>query len=366
MSNFILPKVIAAESLRILTNELVVGNMVYRGDTSAFTAVKQGDTVTIRKPASFEVKEFTGTTEPQGINEGSTSITLEKHFDTTIEITSKEMTLELNDFAEQVIKPVMLQFAETIDSYLCSKYAEVNDIIGSGTASIDSLVDVDTKLMEKRVPAAGRAGLVGPVTKGRILKLQDLYRADARGDAGTALRTASMGEIFGVDYFAAQGVKRHEPGNPGAGAKADGAKGATQVAISGGTAGGTFKRGDVITFAGGTETYSVLKDVTLSGAGAGILDLNRELERAVSAAAVSVAAAHYGNLVGNFRGLSLAVVPLALPIAGSADAAIVNYNGLAIRVVRDYDSQHKMNTISFDALLGAKVTDPRLLARYNG
>jgi len=46
-------------------------------------------------------------------------------------------------------------------------------------------------------------------------------------------------------------------------------------------------------------------------------------------------------------------------------AAALNWNGLSIRVVRGYDINSKKNIISFDTLVGAKVTDPRLLVRFD-
>lgn len=53
------PDVIARESLLILSNNLVAANLVHRGETSDFTGAKVGDSLTIRKPASFTVDEFT-------------------------------------------------------------------------------------------------------------------------------------------------------------------------------------------------------------------------------------------------------------------------------------------------------------------
>jgi len=137
------------------------------------------------------------------------------------------------------------------------------------------------------------------------------------------------------------------------------------VSIASGGAAGTFKKGDIVSFAGGTETYTVTDNLTLNGSGAGVLGVYPAVARALTNAAVTVKSTHYANIAGNFRGLSLVSVPLEMPME-SMGAAQVNWSGLNIRVVYDYDVVHKKNIISFDCLVGAKVTDPRLLVRFAG
>lgn len=204
-NSFILPSVVAREALMILSNNLVVGNLVYRGYQPEFAGSKKGDTITIRKPASFRVDEFETAIDPQGIQEGSTTLKLEKHFDMSFELSTKQLTLELNDFSEQVIKPAMVNFAEHIDAYLHSKYVELNEIEGDGTVNaITDVIGLDRKLMELKVPMAGRTAIVGPVTKSRLLGLEAFHRADIRGAAALpALTEASMGRVMGFDWYGA-------------------------------------------------------------------------------------------------------------------------------------------------------------------
>jgi len=292
---------------------------------------------------------------------------LDKHFDMSFELTTKQLTLELNDFSEQVIRPAMVDFAEHIDQYLYGKYVEVNNVEGDGTVNtIQDVIGLDRKLMEQKVPMGGRVAVVGPVTKSRLLGLEQFHRADIRGAAAIpALTEASMGRVLGFDWYGAQAVKYHTAGVPGGTPVATANAGDTVVPVSAGGAAGTFKKGDIVSFAGGDETYTVLADVTLSGAGAGNITVSPALTRAISGAAITVKASHYANLAGNFRGLSMVSVPLEMPMEAMG-AAQVNWSGLNIRVVYDYDVQTKKNIISFDCLVGAKVTDPRLLTRFAG
>ena len=71
MANTLLtPDVIASQALATLYESTVMLPLVYTDVSADFTAAKVGDTVTIRKPATFTANEFTrgsGTGEPQGI-----------------------------------------------------------------------------------------------------------------------------------------------------------------------------------------------------------------------------------------------------------------------------------------------------------
>ena len=52
-NTFLTPSVIGREALMILENNLVATSLFNRGQTSTFTGAKVGDTISIRKPASF-------------------------------------------------------------------------------------------------------------------------------------------------------------------------------------------------------------------------------------------------------------------------------------------------------------------------
>lgn len=56
--------------------------------------------------------------------------------------------------------------------------------------------------------------------------------------------------------------------------------------------------------------------------------------------------------------------PLALPEGVKAE--IINYKGLAVRVVYTYDAQYKTNVLDFDILYGVKTQDASLAVLLNG
>ena len=56
--------------------------------------------------------------------------------------------------------------------------------------------------------------------------------------------------------------------------------------------------------------------------------------------------------------------PLELPM-GAAKAAIASADGLAVRVVFDYDASTKTDKVSFDILYGIKELDTSLLVDFS-
>lgn len=92
-NTFITPSIVAREALMLLENNLVAAGLAHRAHTQEFLGTKVGDTITIRGPATFEAQEFTSTTTTQEIKESSTTLQLEKHFDITVGVSSREWTL---------------------------------------------------------------------------------------------------------------------------------------------------------------------------------------------------------------------------------------------------------------------------------
>jgi len=373
-NNFITPSVVARTTLMLLRNNMVAANLFHRGHTQEFTGAKVGDTVTVSGPATFEAKEFAGSTVTQDIDENGVSLVLEKHFDVTVGVTSKEWTLELDKFAFRVIRPAALALAEAVDKYILGKAVEVANHVGTAGSPPDTLAkvtEIGEQLDINKVPMDGRFGIVNPTAKAKFLQIPEATQADKRGDAGTALRKASMGEFLGLDWFMGQNVYSHTAGTASADSPlaVNGAVAEDAVIMNADSATGTntLVAGDVFTVAGAPGHYRVTANIAAStGAFTGIA-----FEPAAPAggfadnAAITVIGNHVANLAGHGDGLTAAIVPLELP-RGAANAEYIGDEGLGIRVVYDYDSDSKKDTISFDLLCGAKAQQPELLTRVLG
>ena len=159
MANTILtPDIIAREALMVLRNNAVMAKLVHRDYSNEFVS-GVGDTITVRKPATFEAKEFKGTIEVQDATESGISVKMDKHLDVSFAVTSKEMTMDIENFSQQLLVPAMQAFNDKVDSYLLGLYKDITATVGDGATlptAIDPIVDAGALLNQAKAPTADR------------------------------------------------------------------------------------------------------------------------------------------------------------------------------------------------------------------
>lgn len=205
MANTILtPDIIAREALMVLRNNAVMANLVHRDYSDEFVA-GVGDTITIRKPASFAAKEFGGEIEVQNATETGIPVVMDKHLDVSFSVSAKELTLDIADFSAQFLVPAMQAFQDKIDSYLLN--LAKTDITNKHTATDNTQEDVvDTRafLTKGAAPLTDRRFVYNSDTETKLLKTDLFVSAEKVGDEGTALREASLGRKYGMDFYVDQ------------------------------------------------------------------------------------------------------------------------------------------------------------------
>lgn len=205
MANTILtPSIIAKEALMVLRNNAVMANLVYRDYENEFASV--GDTVTIRKPATFEAKEYTNTIEIQDAKETGIAVKMDKLLDVSFAVTSKQMTLDISEFSEQFLVPAMQAFADKIDKYLINLESSVTNRVNATSAKAD-MIAARKFLTNAAAPLANRNYVYNADTEADLLATDLFVNAGAVGDEGTALREASLGRKFGMDCFVDQNIE---------------------------------------------------------------------------------------------------------------------------------------------------------------
>lgn len=352
----------------------VMAGLVHRDYSGEFVA-GVGDTVTIRKPATFEAKEFNRTNgiDIQDAAEGGVTVRLDKLLDVSFEVTSEQLTMDIANFSSQLLQPAMQSFAQKIDLYLLGLYKDVPDAVGTaGTtpAAISAITDARQRLNENLVPFAQRRLVIDPAAENAFLQLSTFHEADKVGDDGTALREASLGRKFGFDIYTDQNVCSHTSGTLAAGTgkpkvKTAAVRGADTLTLTATALTGTVAVGDVFTIGG--ENYVATAEATAAGNEVQI-SLAPALKADVAAnTEVTLTGKHAANLAFHRNAFALVTRPLALPNGlGSEQKAIVNYDGFGLRVIYDYNSQYKKDVISIDMLCGVKTLDSRLACRLMG
>lgn len=211
MSNTILtPDIIAREALMVLRNNAVMANLVYR-DYSADFVGAVGDTITVRKPATFVANEYNGSINVQDATESGVAVKMDKHLDVSFAVTSKQMTMDIADFSKQLLVPAMQAFADKVDKYLLALEAEATarHAHSSGAIAPADMIAARKFLTENAAPMADRRFVVGATAEADLLSNELFVSAEKVGDAGTALREASLGRKFGMDIYVDQNIAKN-------------------------------------------------------------------------------------------------------------------------------------------------------------
>lgn len=364
-NTFLTPNIIANEALMVLENNLVMAGLVHRDYSKEFVNV--GDTITIRKPAKFVAKNFTGETSAQNATEGKTEIKLDRWRDVTVNVGSKELTLDIKSFSEQVATPAMQAIAQAIDRDILAVGVQNAGKTINGTDNATDLKDIASvsKALDLiAAPVQNRRLVMHPTHKYRYLTTDNLSKVSYAGDSA-ALRAAELGAIYGLDTYMSQNVPDTlaETAGTATAYKVTGEAGKQEVALSDVTpTAGTLKKGDGFIVDG--YMYRVVEDVTAASGAAAKVVLDQPIHKTLAAEAAMPVKAP--NSLGFHRnGLALVTRQLELPM-GAAKAAIASANGLAVRVVFGYDVTTKTDTVSFDVLYGIKAINTDLITKLVG
>lgn len=358
------PSIIAKEALMALENQLVFAGLVYRAYDKEFRKV--GDTITVRKPATFTAEKFvraSGLTI-QNISEGSVSVKLDNLVDVSFELTAEQMALDIVSLSEQVIAPAMRAHAQYLDLllaglYVNSPYYEPADGTDEAT-KLAEIAALQKILNDNKAPAGGRVCVLSPARHAAYIVLDPFLHAEKRGDTD-GLKNANLGRIFGMDFYMDQNIVTHTKGTITAAATATtGVTDTKKIKLIEDTK--TVVIGDIISVTG-KKTYVLLEacaDLTASGVE---LKCYPTCEAGLSANALTIVdTGGANNIAFHKNAFALVTAPL-LPPMGGAKAAVENYKGLSCRVVYGYNMDKKVDTVSIDMLVGVKTLTEELACR---
>jgi hypothetical protein len=394
--------VIAKEALMQLDNNLVAAKLVHRAHESDFGSAmngyEAGDAISIRRPTDFTVRDG-ATASNQDVVEGKVTLTVDKQKGIDFGFTSKELTLDIKELSERVIKPAMVQLANQVDLDVLNLYKQVPNWAGTAGQVINSFGDFakGPELLDQfAVPQEGRAAVLSPGDHWALLGNQTgLYIQDA---ARGAYRQGSLGMIGGVDTYMSQNVPAHTVGADASGTVGasvttstityEAVKDTMQQTIT--TSSVDLNPGDVFTIADVNAVNPVTKAdlgfakqfTVVSYAGnslvfypamiwtgafqnvqvkAGVTDLNTKAITAVGTQATS----YRQNMVFHKNAFALAMVPMIEP-PGAVQVSRQSYKGTSVRLIPTYDGTNDRSNFRLDVLYGVKAIDPRLATRLSG
>ena len=400
MSNSILTiDMITRKSLEILENNLVITRNVNRqyDDSFAVEGAKIGSTLRIRLPDRALVTDGAAL-QVQDDNEQFTTLTVASQKHIGVNFTSAELTMQLDDFAERVLKPRISQLASSIDADVANAYKTIGNTVGTpGTTPSTSLVllQAQQKLNENAAVMTPRYATVNPAANAGLVEgMKGLF--NPTDTISKQFKNGMMGTgVLGFDEVnMSQSIKQHTTGTRaatgGTVTTTVSSEGAASIALTVGSA-VTVKAGDVFTIADcfavnpqtRESTGSLFQFVALADATAvstAIVVTVAPIYTAANALAtvdsfpvsgkavifVGAASTQYAqNLVYHKDAITFATADLLLP-QGVDMAARAVHNGISLRIVRQYDINNDRMPCRIDVLYGFSTIRPQMACRIWG
>jgi len=385
MANAILtPTAVTREALRVLHQKLnFVGTITREYDDSfARQGAKVGDTLKVRLPNQYTVR--TGATlAAQDITESSVDLKVQTQKGVDLNFTSVDLTLALDDFSDRILEPAMAVLAANIEADAMTMYRDVyNQVDNQGQAATFTKVLQGRKiLVDNLAPLNARTCNLNTQDNVDLVDaLKGLF--NDQGTISKQNREGFMGRTAGFDFMENTLWPSH-PRSAAAGYLVNGA-GQTGATLTVNTGTGAPAQGDVFTIANvfrvhpeTKQSTGILQQFTV---GASATTTSFPISPAivtsgpaqnVSGSPASGAAVSFSGTASQNYGISMAYQKGAFAFA-SADmvmprgvdfAAREAFDGVSMRIVRQYDINNDKFPCRLDVLYGFKTIRPQLACR---
>jgi hypothetical protein len=218
--SFLKPTVVVDTAIKLLQREIILPQLVWLNGIGDF-AGKYQDTITIRVPARTVAhrRSLRGTggarnLVTEDLTENAIPVTLDHDVYHAVSLTDEELTLDITDFASQVLNRQIRAVAEDLENGLAdtisgANYAQNNMIVHATASTLwDAIVDGRRKLNDEYVDRNGRVLVVGSAVEAAFLKSDTFKRYDSTGDSpNSALRDAVIGNVAGLNVVVSDALK---------------------------------------------------------------------------------------------------------------------------------------------------------------
>ena len=391
---------ITRKALQILENSSVITRNVNRqyDDSFAVEGAKIGSTLRIRLPDRALVTDGAAL-QVQDDNEQFTTLSVSNQKHIGVNFTSAELTMQLDDFADRVLKPRISQLAASIDADVANAYKSIGQSVGTpGTTPGTSLVllQAQQKLNESAAGMSPRYATVNPAANAGLVEgMKGLF--NPTDTISKQFKNGMMGTgVLGYDEInMSQSIKVLTTGTRTNGTVTStvSTQGTSTLSLTGVGASATIKQGEVFTIAGvfavnpqtrestgSLQQFVVTADAVASGGGVASVTVFPAIYTSAHALAtvdafpvataavtfVGSASSQYPqNLVYHKDAITFATADLLLP-QGVDMASRAVHNGISLRIVRQYDINNDRMPCRVDVLYGYSVIRPQMAARIWG
>ena len=370
-------------------------------DSFAVEGAKIGSTLRIRLPDRALVTDGAAL-QVQDDNEQYTTLSVASQKHIGVNFTSAELTMQLDDFAERVLKPRISQLASSIDADVANSYKAIYQSVGTpGTTPSTSLVllQAQQKLNEAAAVMSPRYATVNPAANAGLVEgMKGLFNPTDTISRQFKNGMMGMGVLGFEEINMSQSIKQHTTGTR---STADtilvngtiSTEGATTISIDGGTGSATVTVGDVFTVAsvysvnpqtrestGSLQQFTVTAANTAASGAWTSIAVSPAMYTSSNALAtinafpqdnavvtfLGAASTQYAqNLVYHKDAITFATADLLLP-QGVDMASRQVHNGISMRVVRQYDINNDRLPCRIDVLYGYSTIRPQMGVRIWG
>jgi hypothetical protein len=333
------------------------------------TAGEKGSSIDVPIPSAITAVEVAPSyvaPDDAGVSPTSVNIPLSEWYEAPFFLNDKEMLEVQSGTIPMQATEAVKALANNVDNAILGLYTAVYGYAGVAgvtpfSADLSEFLDARKTLNNQLAPTDPRFVAIDPDAEANALGLRAFQDAAFRGDRDGILN-GQIGFKLGSTWFMDQNMPTHTVGNWSAGT-ASGTAGSNTVTINAGT--GAFVVGDVLLFAGDTQTYAVQ---TVTGtAPTTSITVFPVLQTSPSTAAITRKASHQVNLAFHRDAFAFASRPFAGadPMGlGVFQSAVDPVSGLTLRL--EVSRQYKRTRFAYDILYGVKCIRPELACRIAG
>jgi len=392
MANSILtPTAVTRKALQILHQKLnFIGSINRQYDDSfAKTGAKIGDSIKVRLPNQYTIR--TGANiSTQDTTEASTTLQVatQKGVDTTF--TSAELTLSMDDFAERILEPAMATLASNMEADALSMALDVYQSVSNVGSAItfNKVMAARKMLTDSLAPGSERKLILNTQDNLDLVDslkglFQDSSTISQQYRDGLVGKTAGFGDIYENTLLASQAT------GTALASTTYTVNGASQVGsgVIVATGATTFKKGDVITFAGCNRVHpetkadtGVLQQFVVTtdyAGGAGTIAISPAIVTSTGRQNVSASPTNGGavtkiggasaiykpSLAFHKNAFTFATVDMEDVSQYGVWSARESYDGISMRVARQYAISTDAIPCRIDVMYGYKTLRAELAAR---
>ena len=412
-NQFLTNDIVTFEALDVLENTDKV-MMRINGEYSSefeFGGTVLGQTLNIRKPPRY-LGRLGQAAQIEAITETFVPLTLSYQRGVDTQVSSQNLTLDIDDYRKRVLMPQIVRLNNLIDQDVCNLAQGLNNWVGTPGTTPTTLTTyglAKVKLDNNACPEEDRYAWLNPIADFTLMdNLKGLFNSgkaiSAQYNSGSMTESGTLGMGWDMD----QNIYVQTVGTLGAATPVVGtapANGATTISTTGWST-STLNAGDKISFVSTTtpvnlvnpQNYQnmgqpqqfVVTATTSDSGGTMVIPFapamygpGQQLQNVTNLPAVSTAVYVYDtpaasfstitgkstpfNIVGNKNFGTLAMVDMPLPGGvDTASRAASKKSGKAIRVIRDYVATTDQWIQRLDVLYGTAVLRQELACVVGG